>query len=469
MRAIMFVLFGLNVIGIGACGFATGIDVDVVYYYGEDSLTYCEVYAGVQRSALVYMELADDSMFAQFSLVTTLGQNGTVYLSDTLDTYDRSLAGDFRTSGAYFPSIFRYLLRPGIYDVTVELIQDSAKTEEWTDLELLVPQITHDTGISGLALGAELAFDAEASQFTKNGVRFVPNPSAFYGSGLPMLYYYVECYGLDTTKSVDDSLIVKRRVLDGETGKDVKQPNIRKVAVSGSSIVIADGFPAYTLKTGTYFVDVEFEFSVEPPRSARKKFFVYRPEDIAYGGSLPDDRDFTSAIFRSDADILNTIDPDSALSLMQYLLTKQEMRRARDMDSVGKRRFLIDYWQKYKPDDSDAANRHFARVAEANRRYSFLNREGWKTDRGRVLILYGEPDYVDRRYAEAAGSDHEIWHYDKLEGGVLFIFVDQSGFGDLNLVHSTKRGEIYNPNALFVQQNQNPKSKLIDQSRGLRE
>lgn len=181
------------------------------------------------------------------------------------------------------------------------------------------------------------------------------------------------------------------------------------------------------------------------------------------------DPDLSAQIFSSDQDIVMTISPDSGVALMQHLLTQKDMRRVRNMDPEGKRRFMIEYWSKNYPDDPNAANKHFARVAEANRRYSFLNREGWKTDRGRVLIIYGEPDQIDRRYADAAGLDHEIWYYDKLEGGVLFVFVDRSGFGDMDLVHSTKRGEIYNPDALYTQQNQNPKSKLIDQTRGLRD
>ena len=68
-------------------------------------------------------------------------------------------------------------------------------------------------------------------------------------------------------------------------------------------------------------------------------------------------------------------------------------------------------------------------------------REGWKSDRGRVYILYGEPDLIERKNFELAGGDSEIWHYDRIEGGVLFIFYDLKGTGDLQQVYSTKRGE----------------------------
>jgi hypothetical protein len=71
-----------------------------------------------------------------------------------------------------------------------------------------------------------------------------------------------------------------------------------------------------------------------------------------------------------------------------------------------------------------------------------MSRDGWKTDRGRVYILYGEPDEI-RRYPSTQNSrPYETWLYRQLENGVEFDFIDRSGFGDYVLVNSTKRGEI---------------------------
>jgi len=450
-------------IGITTRGNSTGIDVDVVYYFGDDSLTYCEAYVGVQRNAVMYEGGTMDSMFAVFSVVSAISRNDTMFLSDTVDTVDRSLREVSQGSGAFFPYIFRYLLLPGRYSLYVELLQERGRADTWVDLSVDVPQIRSESGISEMALGAELTYDAESSQFTKHGLRFVPNPSKFYGTDLPMLYYYAECYGMNPTSSMPESVTVTRQIVFADDGRAAKAATTKKLAIPGESMAIADGFPAYTLRTGTYLLKLIVHRDGQPNRIVSKKFYVYRAEDSAQGRDLRFDRDLSTAILTGSADILNTIDPDSGLTLMQYVLPKQEIRRARNMDSEGKRKLMIEFWQTTYKDDPDAPNKHFARVAEANRRYGFLNREGWRTDRGRVFILFGEPEYIDRRYADAAGSDHEIWYYDKLEGGVLFIFVDRSGFGDLDLVHSTKRGEIYNPNALSTQQNQNPVS------RGLRE
>ena len=212
---------------------AAGLDLDIVSFYGDDTLTYCEVYAGVQREALIYSRLSADSAVARFSLVCSVAQDGSMLRSDTLDTEDsgdttRVMAGD-----AYFPYVFRYLLSPGDYQFSVVLLQ--TEWSERTDFvrDVTIPAIVEESGISDLALGAELAFGANPSAFTRNGVRFVPNPSNFYGSGLPMLYYYAECYGLDTTRP-NDSVTVPRMVLADTVAvaADV-QAELRSHAVAG--------------------------------------------------------------------------------------------------------------------------------------------------------------------------------------------------------------------------------------------
>ena len=71
-----------------------------------------------------------------------------------------------------------------------------------------------------------------------------------------------------------------------------------------------------------------------------------------------------------------------------------------------------------------------------------MGKEGWKTDRGRVYLIYGGPDEIERFPNEIETRPYEIWHYESVEGGVIFVFADITGFGSYQLVHSTKRGEL---------------------------
>jgi len=82
------------------------------------------------------------------------------------------------------------------------------------------------------------------------------------------------------------------------------------------------------------------------------------------------------------------------------------------------------------------------RILSANQRYRAMGREGWRTDRGRVLMIYDEPNEIERFPSAQNNKPYEIWYYYSIENGVQFIFIDRSGFGDYVLVHSTKRGEL---------------------------
>ncbi|MEN3045553.1 MAG: GWxTD domain-containing protein [Candidatus Hydrothermales bacterium] len=65
--------------------------------------------------------------------------------------------------------------------------------------------------------------------------------------------------------------------------------------------------------------------------------------------------------------------------------------------------------------------------------------KGYKTDRGRIYIKYGSPDYIEDHPFEFGTYPYQIWYYTKL--GIKFIFVDKTGFGDYQLV--TDLRELY--------------------------
>lgn len=88
---------------------------------------------------------------------------------------------------------------------------------------------------------------------------------------------------------------------------------------------------------------------------------------------------------------------------------------------------------------------YLKRIELANEKFGGM-RSGWKTDRGRVYLLYGEPDDIERMPSTNVTQAYQIWHYEKIQGGVEFIFADLRGFNRYDLLHSTARGERRNNN-----------------------
>ncbi len=104
------------------------------------------------------------------------------------------------------------------------------------------------------------------------------------------------------------------------------------------------------------------------------------------------------------------------LEPLAYLATASEYReiRAARTDS-GMRAQFEKFWLRLGGTPERAANlikQYYTRVEEANLYYSAY-KEGWKTDRGMIYIIFGPPGTIDR------GNRQVIWSY---ASGYAFLF-----------------------------------------------
>lgn len=129
-------------------------------------------------------------------------------------------------------------------------------------------------------------------------------------------------------------------------------------------------------------------------------------------------------------------DIDEAIAQLQYIAKRKEIRHIREPESKSQRlsRFL-EFWRKRDPSPGTRRNErmeeYYYRVSHANRRYGSLM-DGWKTDRGQVVVLFGEPDYVESHPYNFNVEPYEIWYYYSI--GRRFIFVDRTGLDDYQLL-----------------------------------
>ena len=117
-----------------------------------------------------------------------------------------------------------------------------------------------------------------------------------------------------------------------------------------------------------------------------------------------------------------------------------------------KERFVEQFWRRRDTDFSTGLNEskeeHYRRIAYANEEFHW-GKPGWQTDRGRVYIMFGEPDRRERfeagstyRRTALEGGGHtvtypyEVWFYRHLPGvgaGVVVEFVDSGLTGEFAL------------------------------------
>ncbi|HMK39431.1 MAG TPA: GWxTD domain-containing protein, partial [Bacteroidota bacterium] len=137
----------------------------------------------------------------------------------------------------------------------------------------------------------------------------------------------------------------------------------------------------------------------------------------------------------------------------RYELTDAEQAQYRQLNGVDvKRKFLSDIWRRRPP---GAREVYMSRVEHANENYGMLGREGYRTDRGRVYIVYGPPDDVERHPNESDTKPYEIWTYNNIQGGVEFDFLQRIQGADYELVNSTHRDELHDANWMQYAQQAN--------------
>jgi GWxTD domain-containing protein len=139
-------------------------------------------------------------------------------------------------------------------------------------------------------------------------------------------------------------------------------------------------------------------------------------------------------------DVIYIISPEERQSFLQ-LATNEEREQ-----------FIEQFWLRRSatPDlpDNDFKEEHYRRIAYTNEHFA-SGIPGWKTDRGRMYIMWGAPDEIeahptggtyDRPMDEGGGSTTtypwETWRYRYMEGigeNVIWEFVDPSSSGEYHL------------------------------------
>jgi GWxTD domain-containing protein len=136
-----------------------------------------------------------------------------------------------------------------------------------------------------------------------------------------------------------------------------------------------------------------------------------------------------------------------------YIISPEERNSFLQLDTNEEReQFIEAFWlrRSSNPDlpENDFKEEHYRRIAYANEHFA-SGIPGWKTDRGRMYIMWGPADEVEthptggtyeRPMEEGGGSTStypfETWRWRYLEGigeNIILEFVDPSGSGEYHL------------------------------------
>jgi len=162
---------------------------------------------------------------------------------------------------------------------------------------------------------------------------------------------------------------------------------------------------------------------------------------------------------KSDRDLYKELDSQYKKWLNEdvvYIISPEERHAFLHLSTNEEReQFIEAFWQRRNPDPDSPENtfkeEHYRRIAYANEHFA-SGIPGWKTDRGKIYIMWGPPDEIDshptggtwdRPMDQGGGTTttyaYEDWRYRYLPGSsslgenVELEFVDPTGTGEYHL------------------------------------
>src|ERR1017187_788331 len=154
---------------------------------------------------------------------------------------------------------------------------------------------------------------------------------------------------------------------------------------------------------------------------------------------------------------------------VSYIISDEEKQAWKRLATDDERQqFIEQFWLRRDPtpatEENEFKEEHYRRIAYANEHYA-SGIPGWKTDRGRIYIMYGPADEIEdhssggsyERPMEEGGGEtstypFQTWRYRYIEGigtNIMIEFVDPTMSGEFHMTMdpSEKDALLYVPNA----------------------
>ena len=314
-----------------------------------------------------------------------------------------------------------FQVSPHKYTIQVDLTDLVAERTSTTSLDFDVPAIPMgQIWFTDLTLGT--VRDSTGAAGAKS--RFDPNPSRRFGDTLPKV---------GVTAEIVDNRLLGARDSTYRLHYSVLNDLQEEVAHGDTSLARAGLRTAFLIRPllgpldpGTYRLIVELSKPLPSPIGHKKPVPIRREKmfTVEQNGSTLG------------------LDSRAAIDVIRYIASDTEAKEIDRLQSPEERRaFWEAFWKRRDPTpetpQNEAMDEFYRRVQYANQHF-MAGGPGWKTDMGRIYIVYGQPDEVVRNPIRFEGPPEEIWYYYRERK--TFFFVDKDGFGryELDTTRSTQ-------------------------------
>ena len=404
---------------------------DLIQYAGRGDTTRCELYYSVNLEKIFWNSLINQKKSKLNIDFNILDKDG-VQIETRSNSKIISLSEQEQNQGQFtYLDVIRFKLKPDTFDLFFSMEDSTSGKKGTLNSKIPVKSLSPQFSLSDVSFISRIVKSDQKSNFQKQGVLMVPNPSRIFYPDMenPNGYIFYEMNNLTYHPDKPTSYGCFYRV-DDLMGKTVAGDTLAATLVKSKNLSRVEVIPIAKLPSGAYKLIVgvrDIESNIE--ETGIHYFWIDAGEDST-----------KTILPMTDIDIKRYYDQ------IKYIASKEEKNIYNKLDAKGVQEFLLRFWKSRDPDPSTPENEfmeeHFRRIAYAENQ--FVN--GVNSDRGRIYIQYGPPVQIDRYPSSTQyPKPVEIWQY-AIDGTTEFVFMDRTGDGNLILVHSTHPDEYSNEN-----------------------
>ncbi len=417
--------------------------LDSKQYYAPEIGNYLEIQLLFAGYSIVYDDLSDSTMQGEVAIAIQLSQNDSVVLNDvyrlTTPVMRDSVVDDFY-------DIRRFPVKPGVYNMTLEVADINSANEPLRAVQpLVIEDYTSNIFISDVQVAEYARKGDGSSMFFKSGYDIYPRLSDYFADDAQTIPVYFEIYN---THLLTDSVFgLSQRVIDANTGEELHELSYT-TRMNGSEVVpVIRQLEIEELKSGTYIIEysvlsrdmkemANMAYSFE--REKAERTFTSTADvilDPAFQESMTDD-----SVAYYLASLIPISKPGEVRSILSILKKK---------DAEVQRKYIQQFWIHTSGNIKAYEEwiKYKLQVQLVERLYSNNFMRGFETDRGRVYLQYGAPTMIVTQPNSPTEYPYEIWQYNKI--GVFsnkrFIFYNPDLVNNnYRLLHSDMVGELKN-------------------------